>query len=53
MKDMLNFQKQKYADDLATSRKMTNMELSDRQARRVSANPNAESVDSYMKKWGV
>lgn len=53
MKEMLNFQKQKYANDLATTRKMTNMELSDRQARRVSANPNAESVDSYMKKWGV
>lgn len=34
-------------------RQMTNNQLSDRQRRRVSANPNAESVDSYMKKWGV
>lgn len=52
-KDLLNFQKQQYYTNLDTARKTTNMELSDRQARRVSANPNAESVDSYMKKWGV
>lgn len=53
MEDMLNFQKQKYQNDLAMSKQMTNMELSDRQRRRVSANPNAESVDNYMSKWGV
>ena len=52
-KDALNFQKQQYNTNLANTRKLTNMELSDRQERRVSANPNAESVDSYMKKWGV
>lgn len=49
----MNFQKQQYATNLANSRQMTNMELTDRQQRRVSANPNAESVESYMKKWGV
>lgn len=53
MKDLLNFQKDAYRNNLAMTRKTTNMELSDRQRRRVSANPNAESVESYMKKWGV
>ena len=53
MKDLLNFQKESYRNNLAMTRKTTNMELADRQRRRVSANPNAESVDSYMKKWGV
>ena len=52
-KDLLNFQKNAYRTNLAMTKKTTNMELSDRQRRRVSANPNAESVDSYMKKWGV
>ena len=52
-RDLLNFQKQVYQTNLDTARKTTNMELSDRQRRRVSANPNAESVESYMKKWGV
>lgn len=52
-RDLLNFQKQAYQTNLDTARKTTNMELSDRQRRRVSANPNAESVESYMKKWGV
>ena len=53
MKDLLNFQKEAYRNNLAMTRKTTNMELADRQRRRVSANPNAESVESYMKKWGV
>lgn len=52
-KSNLAFQKQQYATNLDITRKQTNMDISDRQARRVSANPNAESVDSYMKKWGV
>lgn len=52
-KDTLNFNKNVINRNYENQRKMTNMELSDRQARRVSANPNAESVDSYMKKWGV
>lgn len=52
-KELLNFQKQAYRTNLDMTKKTTNMELSDRQRRRVSANPNAESVDSYMKKWGV
>lgn len=34
--------------------KTTNAALSDRQAARVASNPNAyESVDSYMKKYGI
>lgn len=34
--------------------KNTNASLSDRQAARVASNPNAyESVDSYMKKYGI
>lgn len=34
--------------------KSTNAALSDRQAARVASNPNAyESVDSYMKKYGI
>lgn len=53
MKDLLNFQKEAYRNNLAMTRKTTNMELADRQRRRVSANPNAESVESYMQKWGV
>ena len=52
-KDTLNFNKDVINRNYENQRKMTNMELTDRQARRVSANPNAESVDSYMKKWGV
>lgn len=52
-KDLLKFQKQQYYTDLNMMKKQTNMDLSDRQRRRVSANPNAESVESYMGKWGV
>ena len=52
-KDALNFQKQQYATNLAMNKKSYNASLSDRQDRRVSANPNAESVASYMSKWGA
>lgn len=52
-RDLLNFQKEKYRTDLALAKKATNLDLYERQRRRVSANPNAESVESYMKKWGV
>lgn len=52
-RDLLNFQKDKYRTDLDLTKKATNLDLYERQRRRVSANPNAESVDSYMKKWGV
>lgn len=38
----------------AANVKNTNAALSDRQAARVASNPNAyESVDSYMKKYGI
>lgn len=52
-RDLLNFQKDKYRTDLDLTKKATNLDLYERQRRRVSANPNAESVESYMKKWGV
>lgn len=49
----LDLARQQYSTNLSNYQKTTNAEMSDRQARRVSANPNAESVDLYMKKWGV
>lgn len=52
-KDLLNFNKQQYANNLAMSKKAFNNSLEERQMRKVSANPNAEAVDSYMKKWGA
>lgn len=52
-RDLINFQKDKYRTDLDLTKKATNLDLYERQRRRVSANPNAESVESYMKKWGV
>ena len=39
--------------NLENQRKLTNAALEDRQKARVAANPNAESVDSHMKKYGV
>jgi hypothetical protein len=49
----LSLARDQYNTNLTNYRKTTNADMSDRQARRVAANPNAESVDSYMKKWGV
>ena len=58
-KDTLNFNKQSWNQRWDAQAKMTNSQLSDRQARRVQTatiNGNANSVDSvsdYMKKYGV
>lgn len=58
-KDTLNFNKQTWNQRWDAQAKMTNSQLSDRQARRVQTatiNGNANSVDSvsdYMKKYGV
>lgn len=35
------------------NKQTTNAALADRQNARVAASPNAESVDSYMKKYGI
>lgn len=52
-KDALDFQKQQYATNLEMNKKSFNSSISDRQDRRVSANPNAEATASYMAKWGA
>lgn len=54
----LNWQKQVYERNYQNQRKMTNMELSDRQDRRVAATgmgptETAVSREEYMKNWGV
>lgn len=53
-KDNLNFQKESFAKNFEASKGTTNAELADRQARRLSANPNGyDSVADYMAKYGV
>jgi hypothetical protein len=42
-----------YQTNLAAQTKLTNSRLEDRQKARVSANGGAESVESYMAKYGV
>ena len=47
--DTLDFQKDAWNKNFETQQKLTNTQMADRQAARVSANPGAyESVDSYM-----
>jgi len=53
-KEKLAFQKQVWSDQFNIQKKMTNTQLSDRQAARVaSGNPNTLSVDAYMKLHGL
>lgn len=53
-KDQFDFQKQAWNKNYETNKNLTNASLSDRQAARVASNPSAyQSVDSYMKKYGV
>lgn len=54
-KDQLNMQKDQWNSQYAMNRTMVNNQLADRQARRAAGNPdgNVQSVDEYMKKWGV
>lgn len=53
MKDNMNTQQNQWTKQYDMQRQMVNNQLADRQGRRVAANPNAESKDEYMKKWGV
>ena len=46
-------QQQQWQANYNNQVQMTNEQLADRQRQRVAANPNAESVDSYMSKWSV
>lgn len=52
-RDALDFQKQAFSDQFNMQKKLTNAELRDRQTRRVAANPNAMSVNEYMKQNGL
>ena len=49
----LNQQREQWDKNYETQKQMTNEQLYSRQRARVAANPNAESVSSYMDKWGV
>lgn len=52
--DQFNFQKQAWQANFENQRKMTNSQLEDRQKARVANNPiQSESVDSYMRRYGV
>lgn len=53
-KENLAFQKESFNKNFEASKNTTNAELADRQARRLSANPNGyDSVADYMAKYGV
>lgn len=53
-KDQLNFSKDAFAKNWGAQVSTTNNQLADRQAARVASNAGAyESVDSYMKKYGI
>ena len=47
--DSLDFEKQAFSQQFANQARLTNAQLRDRQMRRVQENPNAMSVDEYMK----
>jgi hypothetical protein len=51
--DTLDFQRDSFSKEFENQTSLTNTELSDRQAQRVAANPNAQSVDSYMAEHGI
>lgn len=52
--EQFKFQKQAWQANYDNQRKMTNSQLEDRQKARVANNPiQNESVDSYMRKYGV
>ena len=53
-KENLAFQKDSFNKNFEAMKGTTNAELADRQARRLSANPNGyDSVADYMAKYGV
>lgn len=54
MEDTLSFQKDAFSKQFENQRTLTNANLADRQARRVSASGDeAMGVEEYMQKYGV
>ena len=51
--DTLDFNKEAYAENLAQQKGDINRSLADRQRQRVAANEGQQSVDDYMKEYGV
>jgi len=52
--DSLAFQKDAFSKQFAAQQTLTNGQLRDRQAARISADPNAyQAVDAYMKENGI
>ena len=52
-KDQMNEQRRQWNLNYNNQVQALNEQRSDRQRQRVAANPNAESVESYMAKWGT
>lgn len=48
-KDQFKESQDQYADNYDSQRRLTNAQLRDRQKARVNSNPNAQSVEAYMK----
>lgn len=54
MRENMNQQASQFREQMDLSKQSINRNIEDRQRARVASNPNAyESVDSYMKKYGV
>lgn len=54
MRDNMNMQSNQFREQMDLSKQNINRNIEDRQRARVASNPQAyESVDSYMKKYGV
>lgn len=53
LRDQLGMQESQWNKNYDNQRSVTNEQYADRQRQRVAANPNAESVSSYMDKWGI
>lgn len=52
-KQTLNFQKEAFRTNLENQRKLTNAELERKARARLSAGTTTESVEDYMKRYGV
>lgn len=53
LREQMGLQESQWNKNYDTQRSVTNEQYADRQRQRVAANPNAESVSSYMDKWGI
>lgn len=53
LEQQLNQQRDQWNANYNNQRANYNERLADRQRQRVAANPNAESEDSYLKRWGI